>query len=248
MQENEIDRIIDKVITEVTGKSPNGGQNLLSSQHGENLAGKIDHTILKADATRDHIIQLCGEARQYGFVAVCVNPCWVRTASEQLYGGDIIVCSVIGFPLGANTSCLKVEETKRAISDGAREIDMVLNVGKFKSGDLEFVYNDIKRVVDAASPAHVKVIIETCLLTDEEIVAACVIARQAGAHFVKTSTGFGKAGAKIEDVALMRKVVGDSMGVKAAGGIRDRQTVEAMIRAGANRIGTSNSVAIVRGV
>ncbi|MBN2413244.1 deoxyribose-phosphate aldolase [candidate division KSB1 bacterium] len=248
MQENEIDRIIDKVITEVTGKSPSGGQNPLSIQNGDDLAGKIDHTILKSDATRDNIIQLCNEARQYGFVAVCVNPCWVRTASEQLYGGDVMVCSVVGFPLGANTSCLKEEETRRAISDGAREIDMVLNVGKFKSGDLEFVHNDIKRVVDAANPAHVKVIIETCLLTDEEKVAACVIAKQAGAHFVKTSTGFSKAGAKIEDVALMRKVVGDSMGVKAAGGIRDRQTVEAMIRAGANRIGTSNSVAIVRGV
>jgi len=160
----------------------------------------------------------------------------------------VMVCSVIGFPLGTNTTCLKEEETKRAVSDGAREIDMVLNVGKLKSGDLEFVHNDIKRVVDAANPAHVKVIIETCLLTDEEKIAACVIAKQAGAHFVKTSTGFSKAGATVEDVALMRKVVGDSMGVKAAGGIRDRQTAEAMIRAGASRIGASASVAIVKGV
>ena len=247
MQENEIDKIIDKVIAEVNGKVPSGAQNSNSTQSGNDLADKIDHTILKPDATRDEIIRLCNEAREYGFISVCVNPCWVKTASEQLYGSDVMVCSVIGFPLGTNTTCLKEEETKRAVSDGAREIDMVLNVGKLKSGDLEFVHNDIKSVVDAADPAHVKVIIETCLLTDEEKVAACVIAKQAGAHFVKTSTGFSKAGATVEDVALMRKVVGDSMGVKAAGGIRDRQTAEAMIRAGASRIGASASVAIVKG-
>jgi len=248
MQENDIDKIIDKIIAEVTGKGSSGEQIQQSPQLSDNLAGKIDHTLLKPDATRDEIIRLCNEAKENGFAAVCLNPCWVKVASEQLYGSDVMVCSVIGFPLGTNTSCLKEEETKRAVSDGAREIDMVLNVGKFKSGDLEFVFNDIKRVVDAAHPAQVKVIIETCLLTDEEKVAACVIAKQAGAHFVKTSTGFGKAGATIEDVVLMRKVVGESMGVKAAGGIRDRTTAEAMIRAGANRIGASASVAIVKGV
>jgi len=209
------------------------------------LARMIDHTLLKPEATQEQILQLCQEAKEHHFATVCVNPCWVKLCAEALQGTDVGVCSVVGFPLGANTSCLKTEESKRAVTDGATEIDMVINIGRLKSNDLAFVRNDIYQVVTAATPAHVKVIIETCLLTDEEKVAACVLAKDAGAHFVKTSTGFNKTGATVEDVVLMRKVVGHEFGVKAAGGIRDLPTALSMIKAGANRIGASASVAIV---
>ncbi len=245
MQEKDIDRIIDQVIAEVTGKPE--GSSVPEAGEPSNLAKYIDHTILKPEATREQVLQLCDEAKQYGFASVCVNPYWVKTASERLFGSKVDVCSVIGFPLGTNTTCLKVEETKRAVSDGAMEIDMVINVGMLKTGDLDFIYRDINRVVEAAKPALVKVIIETCLLTDEEKVTACIIAKKAGAQFVKTSTGFNAAGATVEDVALMRRVVGDSVGVKAAGGIRDRETALAMVKAGANRIGASASIKIVNG-
>jgi deoxyribose-phosphate aldolase len=211
----------------------------------ESVAARIDHTILRPDATHGEIMRLCAEADRYRFAAVCVNPIWIKPCAERLVNTDIAVCSVIGFPLGANTTCLKVEETKRAVADGATEIDMVLNIGKFKSGDMLFAHEDILRVVEAAHPAHVKVIIEACLLTDEEKVAACVIAKQAGVSFVKTSTGFSRAGATVKDVTLMRRVVGKDTGVKAAGGIRDYRTAVAMINAGADRLGTSASVSIV---
>lgn len=213
----------------------------------QNMARFIDHTLLKPDATREQITQLCNEALDFKFASVCVNPCWVKTCAEMIRGSEVLVCSVIGFPLGANTQCLKAEETRRAVADGAHEIDMVINIGMLKSGDFEFVCNDICRVVQAAQPAYVKVIIEACLLTDEEKVQACVLAKEAGAHFVKTSTGFSKGGATAADVALMRRVVGEDMGVKAAGGIRDFDKAALMVAAGASRIGASASVGIVKG-
>jgi deoxyribose-phosphate aldolase len=209
------------------------------------LAGLIDHTLLRPDATREQIIRLCREAEQYHFFSVCVNPCWVKTCREQLTGSEVKVCAVIGFPLGANCTCLKTAEAKRAVEDGALEVDMVINVGRLKSGEITAVRDDIHRVVEAAKPALVKVILETCLLNDEEKITACVLAKEAGAHFVKTSTGFSSSGAKTEDIALMRRVVGNDLGVKASGGIRDRQTALAMIEAGANRLGVSAGIAIV---
>ena len=241
MNEKELDRIIDQVIAQVRAQ-----QGPAESTPGTtNLAAYIDHTLLKPNATRDQILTLCDEAKQYGFATVCINPYWVKTASERLFGSSVGVCTVAGFPLGSNTTCIKVEETKRAVSDGASEVDMVINVGMLKTGDLAFIYRDIHRIVEAAGDAGVKVIIETCLLTDEEKITACTIAKEAGARFVKTSTGFSTAGATVEDVALMRRVVGPDMGVKAAGGIRDRAAAEAMIRAGASRIGASASIKIV---
>jgi len=245
MHEKEIDQVIDKVIAELAGNSPVTARQHIISGSPQRLASMIDHTLLKPDATRQQIEQLCREAIQYGFATVCVNPTWVKIAADLVQNTEVIVCSVAGFPLGANTQCLKVDEAKRAVADGAQEIDMVMNIGRFKSGDLEFVFTDIRRVLEASKPALLKVIIETCLLNDEEKVAACVISQQAGAHFVKTSTGFNGGGATGSDVALMRRVVGECMGVKAAGGIRDRQTALAMIRAGANRIGASAGVSIV---
>lgn len=245
MFDQEIDKIIDNVIAEITGTSPAASALHTIPPTSRHLAAMIDHTLLKPQATRQQIEQLCREAIEYGFATVCINPTWVKTAAGQLQNSKVRICSVAGFPLGANTQCLKVDEAKRAVSEGAQEIDMVMNIGRFKSGDMEFVYTDIRRVVEAINPAHLKVILETCLLTNEEKVAACVIAQQAGAHFVKTSTGFGSAGATTNDVALMRKAVGNSMGVKAAGSIRDRQTALEMIRAGANRIGASAGIAII---
>lgn len=234
----KLKKIIDTVYQEVSNHMENPSTAL-------DLAAFIDHTLLKADATREQILRICQEAQKYHFFSVCVNPCWVKTCREQLAGSSVKVCSVIGFPLGANCSCLKVAEAKRAVEDGAVEVDMVLNVGRLKSGDLTAVRDDIRRVVEAAQPAIVKVILETCLLDDEQKIAACVLAKEAGAHFVKTSTGFGSSGAQTADVALMRRVVGVDMGVKASGGIRDRKTALEMIQAGANRLGVSASIAIV---
>ncbi|OQP05847.1 deoxyribose-phosphate aldolase [Geobacillus sp. 46C-IIa] len=214
----------------------------------ENIAKLIDHTLLKPEATEEQIIQLCREAKQHGFASVCVNPAWVKTAARELSGTDVLVCTVIGFPLGATTPETKAFETNNAIENGAREVDMVINIGALKSGDDEFVERDIRAVVEAAAgKALVKVIIETALLTDEEKVRACQLAVKAGADYVKTSTGFSGGGATVEDVALMRRMVGDKAGVKASGGVRDRETAEAMIEAGATRIGTSSGVAIVNG-
>ncbi len=211
----------------------------------EQIARLVDHTLLKPDATVGQIDKLCDEAREYGFASVCVNPYWVRHCAEKLSGTGTLVCTVIGFPLGATTTDAKVCEARRALEDGAREFDMVINIGALKGGRLGDVYRDIKAVVDAVAPHTVKVIIETCLLTDEEKVKACVISLAAGAHFVKTSTGFAGGGATVEDVRLMRTVVGSKMGVKASGGVRDFPTAVKMIEAGANRIGASAGVKIV---
>ncbi len=213
----------------------------------EELAKYIDHTNLKAYASKEEIKKLCDEAKEYGFYAVCVNPYRVKDAAEFLKGTDIKIASVVGFPLGATFIEAKVQETIMAINNGANEIDMVINIGALKDGDYEFVEKDIREVVNAAHSAGaiVKVIIETCYLTDEEKRKACELAKNAGADFVKTSTGFGTAGAKVEDVKLMREVVGNEMGVKAAGGIHTAEEAIEMIKAGATRIGASRSVQIV---
>jgi deoxyribose-phosphate aldolase len=213
-----------------------------------NTAKLIDHTLLKAEATKEQLVKLCEEAREYGFASVCVNPVWVKTAAEELKGSNVKVCTVIGFPLGASTAAVKAAETADAIQNGAEEVDMVLAIGLLKSGEVESVEADIRAVVEAAdSKAIVKVIIETSLLTEEEKVRACELSLRAGADFVKTSTGFSTGGATVEDVALMRKVVGDKAGVKASGGIRDLNDLRAMAEAGANRIGASSGVKIMNG-
>ncbi|WP_271004431.1 deoxyribose-phosphate aldolase [Listeria seeligeri] len=213
-----------------------------------NIAKMIDHTALKPDTTKEQILTLTKEAREFGFASVCVNPTWVKLSAEQLVDADSVVCTVIGFPLGANTPELKAFEVKDAIQNGAKEVDMVINIGALKDKNDELVERDIRAVVDAAKgQALVKVIIETCLLTDEEKVRACEIAVKAGTDFVKTSTGFSTGGATAEDIALMRKTVGPNIGVKASGGIRTKEDVEKMIEAGATRIGASAGVAIVSG-
>ena len=211
-------------------------------------AGVIDHTLLKPDATRADIERLCDEAAEFGFATVCVNPAWVAACAARLRDTAVGVCSVVGFPLGATTPDVKGYETARVLSDGAREVDMVINVGALKSGDFRAVERDIEAVTrpSRAAGALSKVIIEAALLTDEEKVTACTIAKAAAADFVKTSTGFGPGGATVADVALMRRVVGEDMGVKAAGGVRDLQGLEAMIQAGASRIGASAGVKIVQ--
>ena len=212
------------------------------------MAQFIDHTLLKPEATPPAFDQLCQEAIQYGFKAVCVNSGWVAYAVNKLKGTGIAVCSVIGFPLGAMHCLAKAFEARQAVEDGAREVDMVLNIGAMKAGDLKAVKDDILAVRHAAAhPVLLKVIIETCLLTTEQKVKACEIAQNAGADFVKTSTGFSTGGATLEDVALMRKIVGPEMGVKASGGIKDYETAAAMIAAGADRIGAGAGVAIVGG-
>jgi deoxyribose-phosphate aldolase len=213
------------------------------------LAHMIDHTDLKPDATQDEIAQLCFEARKYGFASVCVNPSYVKLCNDLLEDSDVLVCTVIGFPLGATATEVKVFETQQAVREGADEVDMVINVGALKSRDYELVERDIASVARAchAGDAILKVIIEAALLTDEEKVAACQLAKVAGADFVKTSTGFGPGGATAEDVALMRHVVGSAMGVKAAGGIRTYEDAKKMIAAGASRIGASASVKIMQG-
>jgi deoxyribose-phosphate aldolase len=216
------------------------------------VAGMIDHTLLKPDATRQDIEALCREASEYGFASVCVNPTWValcaRLLGDEGHKAATVVCSVVGFPLGATTPDTKHYETRRAIFDGAREIDMVINVGALKSGDVRVVERDIEAVTAPCreSGAISKVIIEAALLSDDEKVTACTLAKAAGADFVKTSTGFGPGGATVADVALMRRVVGEGMGVKAAGGVRDLEGLKAMVAAGATRIGASAGVRIVQ--
>ena len=207
----------------------------------------FDHTLLKPEASSAQIEKLCNEALKYDFYSVCVNSCYVGQCADLLLGSDVKVAAVVGFPLGACTTATKVFETEEACKDGAREIDMVLNVGMFKDGKYDYIREDISEVVQAASAygAIVKVILETCLLTKDEIQEACLLAKESGAHFVKTSTGFGSGGALAEDVKLMKSVVGDSMEVKASGGIRDYDTVMSMIEAGADRIGASASVAVM---
>ena len=207
----------------------------------------IDHTLLKPDASQEQIETLIEEAKKYDFASVCVNPTWVSFAAQSLKGTDVKVCTVIGFPLGANTPELKAFETSDAIRNGANEIDMVINIGALKSQNFDLVEKDIRAVVEAAKGTLVKVIIETCLLTDDEKVKACQIAQKAGADFVKTSTGFSTGGATVADVALMRKTVGPDMGVKASGGARSYEDALAFIEAGATRIGASSGVAIMEG-
>jgi len=213
-----------------------------------NIAAMIDHTLLKPEATREQIEALCQEAKEYSFASVCVNPTWVSAANELLQGSGVMVCTVIGFPLGATTSETKAFETKNAIEHGADEVDMVINIGALKGHNDELVEKDIRAVVEAAKgKAHTKVIIETSLLTKEEKIRACELAVKAGADFVKTSTGFSTGGATAEDIALMRKTVGPNLGVKASGGVRSTEDVQKMIEAGATRIGASSSIAIVNG-
>ena len=207
----------------------------------------IDHTILKPESTQEQVEKILSEAKEYDFASVCVNPTWVSLAAESLKDSDVKVCTVIGFPLGANTSAVKAFETKDAIANGADEIDMVINVGALKAGNDALVLDDIKAVVDASGDKLVKVIIEACLLTDDEKVRACQLSKEAGADYVKTSTGFSTGGATVADVALMRKTVGPDMGVKASGGARSYEDAIAFIEAGASRIGASSGVAIMNG-
>lgn len=208
----------------------------------------IDHTILKPEATEAAVQKIIDEAKEYNFFSVCINPCWVAFASEQLADTDVAVCTVIGFPLGANTPEVKAYEAADAIKNGANEVDMVINIGALKSQQYDYVRQDIQGVVDAAKgKALVKVIIETALLTDEEKVKACELAKEAGADFVKTSTGFSTGGAKVADIRLMRETVGPDMGVKASGGVHNAEEALAMIETGATRIGASTGVAIVSG-
>lgn len=212
------------------------------------LAATIDHTLLKPDATEEDIRTLCAEAREFGFASVCVNPTWVPLCAQLLAGSTALVCTVIGFPLGATTSATKAAETREAVANGATEVDMVVNVGALKSANHRLVLDDIAGVVQATGGrACTKVILETVLLTDDEKITACALAQEACADYVKTSTGFAGGGATIEDVRLMRRVVGDGMGVKASGGVRDRDGAQSMIEAGANRIGASAGVKILRG-
>lgn len=215
----------------------------------EGLSGMIDHTLLKADARKEEIIQLVKEALEYNFASVCINPTWVKTAGDILQGFEVKVCTVIGFPLGASTSEVKAFECERAILEGAQEIDMVINIGALKDKKDNLVLEDIKSVVEKArEKALVKVIIETALLTEEEKIRACKLAVQAGADFVKTSTGFSGGGASVEDIKLMRQAVGEKVGIKASGGIRTYEDTLKMIKAGANRIGASKGIEIVKGI
>jgi len=213
----------------------------------ESIASYIDHTILSADATQEKVERICFEAIKYHFASVCVNGCWVRLCTKLLSGSGVKVCCVVGFPLGAMSARVKAFEAKQAITDGAEEIDMVMNIGWLKGHDDGLIQDEVAAVKLASRGRLLKVIIEACLLTEEEKVRACRLAKSAGADFVKTSTGFSKGGATVEDVKLMRKVVGTDCGVKAAGGIHTYEEAKAMIEAGANRIGASAGIAIVEG-
>ncbi len=239
----------DRVRTVVAGGAERIAYHGNGADVPRDLARYIDHTLLRPDATAGDIDRLCGEAKEYGFAAVCINPTWIRRAATVLRGTPVAVASVVGFPFGASTSEVKATEARRALRDGAREIDMVLNIGALKSGMREAVREDIARVSDACHEAGAinKVIIEAALLTDEEKVIACRLAQLARADFVKTSTGYASGGATVYDVALMRETVGPKMGVKAAGGIRTAEDVREMIAAGATRIGASAGVKIVTG-
>ena len=221
--------------------------NTLGGKVNSDLGSMIDHTLLKPEATREEVITLCDEARQYRFASVCINPGWVRLAHDCLKGSTVKVCTVVGFPLGATTTLTKVMETRDAIANGADEIDMVINIGALKNRQDDWVESDIREVVRASEGRIVKTIFETALLSDDEVIRASQMAKRAGADFVKTSTGFGPGGATAHHVALMRKTVGPDMGVKASGGIRDQETALKMVNAGATRIGASASVKIVRG-
>ena len=265
-REKLIDAVTQEVLTALTMRydvceSPEAVRNVVAngadrvSFHGDasdvpmDLAKYIDHTLLKPEATAEQIDELCAEAREYQFASVCINPTWVKRAAENLRGTNVVTCTVIGFPLGASTTAIKAMEARRALREGAREVDMVLNVGALKSGEYDQVREDIAKVAEAAHEVGglCKVILETALLTDEEKVIASSLAKEAKADFVKTSTGFGSGGATVYDVALMRETVGPDMGVKASGGVRTLEDVEDMIAAGASRIAASAGVQIVSG-
>lgn len=209
------------------------------------LASMIDHTLLKAEATEEDILQICREAKEYHTASVCVNSCWAGTVAQELKGSGVKTCCVVGFPLGAMATSAKAFEAQTAVADGAQEIDMVINIGLCRAHNYKALEGDIRAVVEAARPAAVKVIIETCLLSNDEKVEACLAAKRAGAAFVKTSTGFSTGGATVEDIRLMRETVGPEMGVKASGSIRSRDTALAMVAAGANRIGASSTQKLV---
>lgn len=234
-----------EAVENIVGAGADRVGSTLGVKRKPDMAARIDHTLLKPDATEDEIRNLCREAQVHSFASVCVNPVWVRLCKELLQGTDVMVATVIGFPLGAIPAEAKAGEAARAIAEGADELDMVLNIGFLKSGQYAEVEEDIRQVVSAASGKTVKVIIETALLSDEEKVKACILAQRAGAHFVKTSTGFSRGGATVQDVALMRHIVGAGMGVKASGGIKTGEDARRMLAAGASRIGASASVAIV---
>lgn len=229
------------------GASRIGSNSGINSQIDTKLASMIDHTILKPDATKEDLTKVCEEAKQYHFATVCVNSSNIPLVARLLRGSGVKPIAVVGFPLGAATTAAKVFETKEAIKAGAEEIDMVINIGALKSKDYQTVYEDIKQIVEASKPHKVKVILETSNLTQDEKIIACALSKAAGAAFVKTSTGFGSGGATAEDIALMRKIVGNDMEVKASGGIRTKEDAETMVKAGADRIGASASVSIVTG-
>ena len=265
-REKLIEAVTQEVLTALTMRydvceSPEAVRNVVANGadrvafHGDaadvpmDLARYIDHTLLRPDSTAAEIDKLCDEAMEYQFASVCINPTWVKRAASRLRGSGVVTCTVIGFPLGANTTAIKAMEARRALREGAREVDMVLNVGALKSGEYEQVREDIAQVAEAAHEVGglCKVILETALLTDEEKVIASSLSKEAKADFVKTSTGFGSGGATVYDVALMRETVGPDMGVKASGGVRTLEDVEDMIAAGASRIGASAGVQIVSG-
>ncbi len=247
----EADKLIERIVDEIYQRLAREGGFAAKTgglSGNSNIAGMIDHTLLKQDATVDGIKKLCQEAKDNNFCSVCVNPSYVPQCFEELRGSNVKVCTVIGFPLGATTTKAKVFEANEAIENGAKEVDMVVNVGMIKSGNWDFVKKDIANVVIGVNGrAVVKVIIETCLLTDDEKIHACKICKEVGADFVKTSTGFSTGGATVEDIRLMRKTVGSEMGVKASGGVKSAQTAKEMIEAGANRLGTSSGISIING-
>lgn len=244
----DINELIRQVTEEVVAKVTAQGQVQTSEYAPESLAKYVDHTLLKPEASQEQVKKVCDEARQYKFASVCVNPSYIGYVAQQLAGSGVAPCVVVGFPLGATIPEVKAAETAAVIALGAKEVDMVVNVGAIKTGDWQLVKRDIEAVVGAArGKALVKVIIETCLLTDEEKVKVCTVSKLAGADFVKTSTGFSTGGATVEDVRLMRQTVGPDMGVKASGGVRDYAGAVEMIKAGATRLGTSSGVKIVTG-
>ncbi len=243
----DIEKLIAEITDEILSKV-SSEKNSRSEQAGEmDIAGYLDDTLLKADAVPEQVTAICKEAKEYKTASVCVNSWYVPLVAKELEGSGVKTCCVIGFPLGACSANAKSAETFEAVQKGAEEVDMVVNIGAVKAGDWQYVKQDIEGVVAAAGKALVKVIIETCLLTDEEKVKVCTVAKLAGADFVKTSTGFSTGGATVEDIRLMRRTVGSDMGVKASGGIRDYQTAKAMIDAGATRIGTSSAKGILAG-
>ena len=244
----DLNELIRQVTEEVCAKVASDGQPQTNEYSPQSLAKYIDHTLLKPQASLEQIKKVCDEARQHRFASVCVNPNYIGYVAKQLEGSGVAPCVVIGFPLGATIPEVKAAETKAVVTLGAKEVDMVINIGAVKSADWQLVKKDIEAVVEAArGNALVKVIIETCLLTDEEKVKACTVAKLAGADFVKTSTGFSTGGATEEDIKLMRQTVGPSMGVKASGGVRDYASAVTMIKSGATRLGTSSGVKIVTG-